>query len=66
MHAIKARFDGQRIVLPPELKAPAPSDVIVIFEDQPADSEDTGWQKAQEQTLAKVWDNAEDADYDRL
>ena len=62
MHAVRARFDGEKIVLPPDAPPAQPGDVIVIFED----SESADLLAAQEQTLKKAWDNDDDAVYDRL
>lgn len=66
MLAVKATFDGERIVLPDELRGVPPGKVIVIFEDA-ADAEDRAlWLKAQEAAFDKAWDNPEDEVYDRL
>lgn len=66
MRAVKATFDGERIVLPDEVRGVRPGNVIVIFEDV-ADEEDRGlWLKAQEAAFAKAWDNREDEVYDQL
>lgn len=66
MLAVKATFDGQRIILPENMRGVSPGNVIVIFEDV-ADAEDRGlWLKAQEYAFAKAWDNSEDEVYDRM
>lgn len=65
MIAIKAHFDGERIVLPEELQGAAPRDVIVVFENA-SEKERQLWLKAQEPTFAKAWENDEDAVYDSL
>jgi hypothetical protein len=62
--AVRATFDGQRVVLPDEMRGVPPGRVIVIFEN--TDAEDrTLWLKAQEAAFAKAWDNAEHAVYDQ-
>jgi len=67
MLAIKGQFDGKHVVLP---KTPhiAKCPVIVVFEAEvPAmESERGDWMRVQETALAQVWDNEEDAVYDRL
>ncbi|HMP72619.1 MAG TPA: hypothetical protein PKE55_05080 [Kiritimatiellia bacterium] len=67
MLAIKGNFDGKRIILE-ETPALASCPVIVVFENDAgmAKSERMAWMKAQEASLAEVWDNAEDSDYDRM
>lgn len=67
MIAVKARFDGKKIVLPQEVHDAPPGEVIVIFADSPDDrAEKKAWMKAQESAFAKAWDNDEDAVYDSL
>ena len=68
MLAVKATFDGQRVLLPEDLQGVPPGKVIVIFEDSGAggDEERSLWVKAQEAAFAKVWDNPEDEIYDRM
>ena len=67
MRAVKARFDGKRIILPSDISGVPPGDVIVVFHDaESADRETHAWMKAQEASFAKVWDNDEDAVYDSL
>jgi len=64
--AVKATFDGERIVLPEEVRGAPPGRVIVIFEGA-GDVEDRAlWLKAQETALAKFWDNPEDEVYDHM
>lgn len=67
MHVIKAHFDGEKVVVPKEVRGFPPGDVIIVFENG-ADqvSESRGWMIAQESSFAKVWDNDEDAVYDSL
>ena len=67
MLAIRAKFDGKKVVLPRKMRRPAPGDVIVVFTGSRADQRDRlDWLKAQERALTKVWDNDEDAVYDSL
>jgi hypothetical protein len=67
MVAIKAHFDGKRIVLPDEMRSGPPREVLIIFEEQATDvAEGHLWLRAQESAFAKVWDNDEDAIYDCL
>jgi hypothetical protein len=64
--AVKATFDGQRIVFPNDMRGVPPGRVIVIFEDAPEADDRTLWFRAQEPAFAKAWDNPEDAIYDHL
>jgi len=65
MQAVKAKFDGSKIILPKGMRRAQPGEVIVIFSDgKPSDSHD--WLKAQEQVLESVWSNPEDAEYDEI
>jgi hypothetical protein len=68
MQAIKAKFDGRRVVLPPHFKHKKPGNVVVVFEDAgPGTNGDTEfWLQMQEQTLKKIWENPEDDIYDEL
>ena len=67
MFAVKARYDGRRIVLPPKTPKAPPGEVVVVFPDpQETNAERKAWLKAQEKTFRKVWDNDEDAVYDTL
>ena len=67
MLAIKAHFDGEKVVVPEEVRGTPPTDVIVIFEDAPDKAtEQQLWLKAQEAAFTKVWDNKEDAVYDSM
>jgi hypothetical protein len=65
MVAIKAQFDGEKIVLPDELRGCPPQEVIVVYEASEAELENDPWLKAQEASFARVWDNDEDAVYDQ-
>ena len=64
MKAIRAKYDGKRVIIEEELDGLTPCEVIVIFATGPNQVPD--WMKAQEQALARVWDNDEDAEYDAL
>lgn len=64
MKAIKARFDGEKVILPEDLEDLKPGDVILVF--GASKNNDLVWLVAQEQALAKAWDNDEDAAYDSL
>lgn len=65
MRAVKARFDGRKIILPEDAAGHPPGEVIVVFQDAETDeAEKTLWLAAAEQSFAKVWDNEDDAVYD--
>ena len=69
MLAVKAKFDGKKVVLPKGIHAPQfkAGKVIVVFTEPPKDSkEKKQWMKAQESSFSKIWDNDEDAVYDNL
>jgi len=67
MIAVKAHFDGEKIVLPEELRGQRPGDVILILENSSDERSDLQlWMKGQEPAFAKAWDNDADGDYDRL
>ena len=66
MVAIKTQFDGEKIVLPNDLRGLPPQEVIVIYEADENALESQEWLKAQEASFAKAWDNDEDAVYDQL
>ena len=67
MRALKARFDGDRIVLPEEARGGPPGEVIVVFPDRSEGGpEAEAWLAAQEPSFEDVWDNEEDAAYDAL
>jgi len=65
MRAIRARYDGKEIHVPPGVGFQRPCDVIVLFEEEESDI-DAEWLKMQEKSLADVWDDKEDAVYDRI
>jgi hypothetical protein len=66
MVAIRAKFDGEKIVLPDELRGCPPQEVIVVYEATEASLEQVAWLKAQESSFSKAWDNDEDAVYDQV
>ncbi len=67
MVAIKAHFDGKKIVIPAQIQGGPPREVLLVFEDLPSSKADAQlWLKAQEDAFTKVWDNPEDAVYDSL
>jgi hypothetical protein len=66
MVAIKTQFDGEKILLPDNLRGLPPQDVILIYEADENALETQAWLKAQEASFAKAWDNDEDAVYDQL
>jgi len=67
MIAIKARFDGEKIILPEEARGAPPGDVILVFASDPAQArERLAWTRAEDLAFAKAWDNDEDAIYDSL
>jgi hypothetical protein len=62
----KTQFDGEKIVLPLDLRGLPPQEVIVIYEADENALESQAWLKSQEASFAKAWDNDEDAVYDEL
>ncbi len=67
MLAIKAVYDGSKVVLPEEFVPVEPGEVIVVFAAANKDSRDAAeWMKLQEAAFAKTWDNDEDSVYDGL
>ncbi|MHC5057727.1 MAG: hypothetical protein ACYTKD_23905 [Planctomycetota bacterium] len=67
MRAIKARFDGRKIILPDDARGEPPGEVIVVFrEGEGAAGEDALWLAAQERAFAQAWENEDDAVYDSL
>jgi TusA-related sulfurtransferase len=67
MLAIKAVFDGNKIVLPEKLVNVPPGEVIVIFESLATAGPDIDeWMELQEEAFARAWDNDEDSIYDSL
>lgn len=67
MLAVKAKYDGRKVILPKKIKSAKPGNVIVIFENaRSGDDEKKTWTKAQEASFASVWNNEEDSIYDDL
>ena len=66
MVAIKTQFDGEKILLPDDLRGMPPQEVILVYEAEENALENQAWLKAQEASFAKAWDNDEDAVYDQL
>jgi len=66
MLAVKATFDGERIVLPADMGHVPPGNVIVIFEDGVESADKAGWMRGQEAAFAAAWDNADDEIYDTM
>jgi hypothetical protein len=67
MIAVKAHFDGERIVFGQDAPDVPPGDVIVVFEGSGGPSSEThAWMKTQESAFARIWSNDEDAVYDSL
>lgn len=64
MKAVKAKYDGTKVILEGDLEGLSPGEVIVIFATGLNQVPD--WMKAQEEALSRVWDNDEDAAYDEL
>jgi len=57
MKAVKAEFDGERIILPRDLHIHTRGEVIVIFNDARDDAKGE-WTAAQEEALRTVWDKS--------
>ena len=66
MIAIRSKFDGKKIVVPKELRGKPATEVIVLFDEGAEDEERELWQRAQCETMKKIWDNADDAIFDNL
>jgi len=67
MRAIRAKFDGKKIIVPDGVSGLLPGEVIVVFDERGNGAAvDDAWVNAQEDALRKVWDNDEDAIYDDL
>ncbi len=65
MYAMKAQFDGRKVVMPSRPPVHECS-VIIIFEEKNEERETREWQDIQEGALSNVWLNEEDAVYDTL
>jgi hypothetical protein len=66
MVAIKTQFDGEKIVLPDDLRGLPPQEVIIVYQAKQSDVEQHAWLKSQEASFAKAWDNDQDAVYDEV
>jgi hypothetical protein len=67
MHAIRGRFDGEKVTVPEAALKLPPGEVIVVFVERgDGPTERDAWTKSQERAFAEVWTNAEDAVYDTL
>ena len=67
MLAIKAHYDGKKVILPKHIHGKAAMDVIVIFSEPDSNGDGAElFAKAQQTAFAKVWDNENDAIYDSL
>jgi hypothetical protein len=66
MLAMKGKFDGKQVILP-ETPALPECRVIVVFESDGDFAPDrSAWMRAQQETLASIWENEEDAIYDTV
>ena len=67
MTAIRARFDGKKVILPKKDVPCRPCAVILVFADDSEDADaERFWQGVSEASLANAWDDDEDAVYDKL
>ncbi len=67
IRAIRARFDGKKVIVSDGVSGLLPGEVIVVFDERGNDAAvDDTWINAQADALRKVWDNNEDAIYDDL
>ena len=67
MHAIRGRFDGEKVIVTEAASGLLPGEVIVVFADAGDDATDREtWAKGQEAAFATVWMNDADALYDNL
>ena len=57
----RAKFDGEKVILPEDAGKLSPGDVIIVFAT--SQNQTPEWLLAQEQALRDVWDNDEDAVY---
>ena len=65
MHAIRGRFDGEKVIVTEAASGLLPGEVIVVFVDAEA-TDHEAWVKGQEAAFASVWLNDADALYDSL
>ncbi len=67
MRVIKAAFDGDRIILPGEVRGLPPGEVLVVFEDGVTSRDEAdAWTRIQEAEFSRAWVNDDDAIYDTL
>lgn len=67
MYAVRAQFDGEKVIVPENVRGLPPGEVIIVFADAVDQTmERDSWLRAQENALSKVWMNDEDAVYDNL
>lgn len=67
MHAIRGRFDGEKVIVSEAVRGLLPGEVIVVFTDAGEEATDREtWAKGQEAAFASAWTNDEDAVYDTL
>jgi len=67
MHVMKGTFDGEKVIIPDDVRGLSPGEVIVIFENgAEAGEERDAWTRSQESAFARAWTNDEDAIYDAL
>jgi hypothetical protein len=67
MHVMKGTFDGEKVIIPGEVRGFPPGEVIVVFANGDESGEErNAWTRIQESAIAKAWTNDEDAIYDAL
>jgi hypothetical protein len=67
MVVVRAKFDGNKVIIPDNAEGLAAGDVLLIFEESKPSAHDVdAWKAASEPALRKAWDNEEDAVYDTL
>lgn len=67
MHVIRATFDGEKVIIPGEVRGLPPGEVIIVFDNTSEGREERqAWSHVQEAAFAKAWNNDEDAIYDSL
>ncbi len=65
MLAMRTRYDGKKIRVPPDARGLEPCDVIVLFEEGRL-HEEAEWLMMQQESLEKAWDDKKDAVYDKV
>ena len=66
MKAIKARFDGHVIVPEEPVNLPANTPVRVLVPDDDSVATTKAFANLSEASFSRIWDNDEDAAYDKL